>query len=207
MIAQALVAAARTVATDRPPHSLHAYFLLAGDPRAPIVYEVDRIRDGKSFTTRRCNAVQHGRPIFSLSASFHASEPGFSHASPLPDVIPPESLPDEAGFFAQFGENLPPGLQAMRGWFAHEGAIELRLVDPSALFWTQAAGSDTICMGAGQGRLPDDQAMHRAVLAYLSDMTLLDVAMVAHGRTLVRPRHSNRQPRSCALVSSALSRR
>ncbi|QAY95217.1 acyl-CoA thioesterase II [Methylovirgula ligni] len=187
VIAQSLVAAERTVPADRLPHSLHAYFLLPGDPRAPIVYEVDRIRDGKSFATRRCNAVQHGRPIFSLSASFHVSESGFSHAFPLPDVIPPENLPDEAAFFARFGEKLPPGLQAMRGWLEDEGAIELRLVDPSHYLGHKRPEATQYVWVRAKGRLPDDPAVHRAVLAYLSDMTLLDVAMVAHGRTLFDP--------------------
>src|SRR5919205_3417737 len=94
VIGQALVAACRTVDTaGRPPHSLHAYFLLAGDPKVPIIYEVDRIRDGKSFATRRVVAIQHGAAIFSMSASFHVEEPGFDHAVPMPDVPPPEELP------------------------------------------------------------------------------------------------------------------
>src|SRR3712207_4232539 len=93
VIGQALVAACRTV-EGRQPHSLHAYFLLGGDPKVPIIYEVDRIRDGKSFTTRRVVAIQHGRPIFSMSASFHRDEPGFEHEAAMPDVPPPEALPD-----------------------------------------------------------------------------------------------------------------
>src|SRR6185503_20835252 len=92
VIGQALVAATRTV-EGRPPHSLHAYFLLAGDPKVPIIYEVDRIRDGASFTTRRVKAIQHGQAIFSLSASFHKAEPGFSHQIQMPDVPDPDSLP------------------------------------------------------------------------------------------------------------------
>src|ERR1700745_1589984 len=94
VIGQALVAACRTV-DGRPPHSLHAYFLLPGDPAVPIIYEVDRIRDGKSFSTRRCNAIQHGRAIFSLSASFHLAEPGLEHSRPMPKVALPDELPSE----------------------------------------------------------------------------------------------------------------
>src|SRR5881628_2862631 len=94
VIGQALVAACRTV-DGRPPHSLHAYFLLPGDPAVPIIYEVDRIRDGKSFTTRRVVAIQHGHAIFSTSVSFHGDEPGLAHQAPMPDVPPPESLPSE----------------------------------------------------------------------------------------------------------------
>jgi acyl-CoA thioesterase-2 len=183
VIAQALVAAARTVA-DREPHSLHGYFLLPGDPSVPIVYEVDRIRDGTSFTTRRCNAIQHGRPIFSLSASFQIREPGLDHALPMPDVPAPEDLPSEAEFYAQFGSMLP---EPMRRWFAQDRPIEIRPVAlehylghklsvPIQYVWLRAAGT-----------LPDDPAVHRAVLAYLSDMTLLDTALVAHGRTIFEP--------------------
>src|SRR3974390_1227164 len=97
VIGQALVAACRTVddVTERPPHSLHAYFLLCGDPKVPIIYEVDRIRDGRSFTTRRAVAIQHGHPIFSMSASFHVEEAGFAHQVPMPSVPRPEALPTE----------------------------------------------------------------------------------------------------------------
>src|SRR5690349_20769278 len=98
VIGQALVAACRTVegVAQRPPHSLHAYFLLAGDPKVPIIYEVDRIRDGKSFTTRRVVAIQHGHAIFSMSVSFHGAEPGFSHQAAMPPVPQPDALPDDA---------------------------------------------------------------------------------------------------------------
>src|SRR5262244_3557769 len=98
VIGQALVAACRTVdgVVDRPPHSLHGYFLLAGDPKVPIIYEVDRIRDGRSFTTRRVVAIQHGHAIFSMSVSFHIDEPGLSHQAPMPQVPKPDSLPDDA---------------------------------------------------------------------------------------------------------------
>src|SRR5665213_3475295 len=96
VIGQALVAACRTVDASRPPHSMHAYFLLAGDPKVPIIYDVDRIRDGKSFTTRRVTARQHGHPIFSMLVSFHADEPGLDHQAKMPDVPMPEDLPSES---------------------------------------------------------------------------------------------------------------
>src|ERR1700720_3320472 len=98
VIGQALVAACRTVdgIADRPPHSLHAYFLLAGDPKVPIIYEVDRIRDGRSFTTRRVLAIQHGQAIFAMSVSFHVAEPGLEHQAPMPAVPAPEALPSDA---------------------------------------------------------------------------------------------------------------
>jgi acyl-CoA thioesterase-2 len=181
VIAQALVAAARTV-EDRVPHSLHAYFLLGGDPSVPIIYEVDRIRDGKSFATRRCIAIQHGRAIFSLSASFQIAETGFDHYVPMPPVPQPEDLPSEAELRERYAHILPP---SMLRFFSRQRPIELRPVDlsryhsaheplePMQNVWVRA-----------NGRLPDDPAIHRFVLAYLSDMTLLDTALVAHGRSV-----------------------
>ena len=107
VLGQALMAAARTVDPSRPVHSLHGYFLLAGDPSRPIVYDVERIRDGGSFTTRRVKAIQHGRPIFSMSCSFHKAEPGFDHQSPMPDVPPPEDLPNPKDIIGQLIDALP----------------------------------------------------------------------------------------------------
>lgn len=181
VIAQALVAAGRTVEAGRPPHSLHAYFLLAGDPAAPIVYEVERIRDGRSFTTRRVVAIQHGQAIFALSASFHADEAGFDHGAAMPDVPSPDDLQGEG--LLRTG-SLP---EPVRAWLARERPIELRPVEigrygsrepgpPRFHVWFRAAG-----------RLPDDPALHRAVLAYASDMTLLDAALHPHGRTVFEP--------------------
>src|SRR5438094_6246204 len=106
VIGQALVAACRTV-EGRSPHSLHAYFLIGGDPKVPIIYEVDRIRDGKSFTTRRVVAIQHGQAIFTLMVSFHVDEPGLEHQAPMPEVPPPEQLPSEAEIRAKVLPNMP----------------------------------------------------------------------------------------------------
>ena len=181
VIGQALAAATRTVEADRPPHSLHAYFLLGGDPAAPILYEVDRIRDGRSFTTRRVVAIQHGRAIFSMSASYHADEPGFDHQAAMLEVPMPEDLPDEA--VLQSG----PVPDSVRAYFSRERPIELRPVEhgryasrepgpPRFHVWFRAAG-----------QLPDDPAIHRCVLAYASDMTLLDAALFPHGRTVFEP--------------------
>src|SRR5215207_1126625 len=129
VIGQALVAACRTVdVAARQPHSLHAYFLLPGDPKVPIIYEVDRIRDGASFTTRRVKAIQHGQAIFSLSASFHKAEPGFSHQIQMPDVPDPDSLPSEEELKQRFLPLLP---SAMRTYWERERPIELRPVDIS----------------------------------------------------------------------------
>jgi acyl-CoA thioesterase-2 len=181
VISQALVAAQRTV-EDRAPHSLHAYFILPGDPNVPIIYEVDRIRDGKSFTTRRCVAIQHGRGIFALSASFQVEEHGLDHALTMPQVTAPDDLPSESELREQFGAMMP---ENVRRWFDQERPIEMRPVDlnryvgrdrpsePVQHVWLRATG-----------RLPDDPALHRAVLAYLSDMTLLDTALIAHGKSI-----------------------
>lgn len=177
VVAQALVASARTV-EGRAPHSLHGYFLLPGDPAAPIVYEVDRLRDGTSFTTRRCNAIQHGRAIFSLSASFQIEEEGLEHAVAMPDVPKPETLPSEAEMVARFGDLMPAPI---RRWFASDRPIEARPVDLSR-YVRHAAGAPKQCVWLrATGPLPDDPGIHRAVLAYLSDMTLLDTALIAHG--------------------------
>ncbi len=183
VIAQALVAAARTV-EGRAPHSLHAYFLLPGDPAVPIVYEVDRLRDGGSFTTRRCNAIQHGRAIFSLSASFQAEEAGLEHAVAMPDVPMPEALPSEVEMLARFGDTMP---EPVRRWFARERPIEIRPVDLSRYVKRAAGPPEQNVWLRATGRLPDDPGIHRAVLAYLSDMTLLDTGLMAHGHNLFDP--------------------
>ena len=182
VIAQALVAAARTV-PDRPPHSLHGYFVLPGDPSVPIVYEVTRIRDGGSFTTRNCIAVQHGRAIFSLSASFQKVEPGLDHAFAMPDVKKPDELPDVDAVDRLYGDRIP---EALRVWLRRARLIEMRPVDITRYFDKSDKPRDPLqyVWFRASGRLPDDPAVHRAVLAYMSDMTLLDTALVAHGRTI-----------------------
>ena len=183
VVAQALAAAARTV-TDRTPHSLHAYFILPGDPSAPIVYQVERVRDGRSFTTRRCVAVQGGRPIFDLFASFHSEEPGLDFQAAMPDVPSPDELPSTADLVERYASRLPAGLKS---WFEGERAIEVKLCDLRRFDRTAPprAGQDVWIRAAG--RLPDDPAIHRAVLAYLSDLTLIDVTLAAHGRSLFEP--------------------
>src|SRR6202167_4607237 len=128
VIAQALVATCRTVedVATRPPHSLHAYFLIGGDPKVPIIYEVDRIRDGKSFTTRRVVAIQHGHAIFSMSVSFHGAEPGLDHQFPMPLVPAPEQLPSDAEIRERV---LPIMPDTVRRYFERERPIELRPVE------------------------------------------------------------------------------
>jgi acyl-CoA thioesterase-2 len=180
VIGQALVAAVRTV-EGRPPHSMHAYFLLPGDPKVPIIYDVDRMRDGKSFTTRRVTARQHGHPIFSMLVSFHAHEEGLDHQARMPEVPPPESLPSDA----EMREKLLPTMpESVRKYYERERPIELRPVEfdryrgkkyPDGRFhiWIRATS-----------KLPDDPAIHQCALAYSSDYALLDTALAPHGRTL-----------------------
>jgi acyl-CoA thioesterase-2 len=180
VVAQALVAASRTV-EGREPHSLHGYFMLGGDPTVPIVFEVDRIRDGKSFTTRRVNAIQHGKAIFSLSASFQAPEEGLEHSFPAPNEPDPDSLPGPADLLRLVGEKAAVRLQ---GFFDHIRPIEIRPIDltryaPSARGAPRAPKQSLWIRIAG--RLPDDPAIHRAAVAFLSDMTLLDTALGTHG--------------------------
>ncbi len=177
---QALVAAGRTVPSDRPVHSLHAYFLRPGDPSVPIVYEVDRIRDGKSFTTRRVVAVQHGKAIFNLAASFQVVEEGVAHAEPMPDVPDPESLPTQAERMAPYAHEAP--------WYTRKRAIDIRYVeDPPRVL------RDRVRSGEAEGRshsrvwmradgiLPDDPLLHVCAVTFASDMTLLDSALMPHG--------------------------
>lgn len=182
VIGQALVAAVRTVDAARPPHSMHAYFLLPGDPKVPIIYDVDRMRDGKSFTTRRVTARQHGHPIFSMLVSFHADEPGqLHHQVKMPDVPMPESLPSEA----EMRKNILPTMpDPVRKYYERERPIELRPVEFERYLGKKIPDGRFNVWIKTTGPLPDDPAIHRCVLAYTSDMGLLDTALVPHGRTL-----------------------
>jgi acyl-CoA thioesterase II len=180
VIGQALVAAARTV-EGRPPHSMHAYFLVGGDPKVPIIYEVDRIRDGKSFTTRRVVAIQHGQAIFTLMVSFHNDEEGLTHQTPMPQVPPPEDLPSEAQIKATILPTMP---EAVRRYYESERPIELRPVQYDRYLGKKYQDGKFNVWIRATGKLPDDPAIHQCVLAYASDMSLLDTALVPHGRTL-----------------------
>jgi acyl-CoA thioesterase-2 len=172
---QALVAAGRTVPKERKVHSLHAYFIRPGDPSIPIVYEVDRIRDGRSFTTRRVVAVQHGKAIFALSASFQKPEPGIEHADEMPEVPAPETLPTHSERMRDFA-----GLAGAR---SHPRPIDLRYVNDPPWVTRQTgrpAERNQVWMRA-DGRLPDEELLHVCVLTYASDMTLLDSPLARHG--------------------------
>lgn len=179
VIGQALVAASRTVDPARRVHSLHAYFLRPGDPEQSILYDVERIRDGGSFSTRRVLARQDGEPIFAMSASFHVEEPGFEHQAAMPDVPPPEALPDEAALLAAIEERAPAA--ALRFWRSPR-AIEVRPVDAEAFLGRTGAHRSQASWIRPRMAMPDDAIVSSAVLAYASDLTLLDTTLIAAGR-------------------------
>ncbi|MBG0855053.1 acyl-CoA thioesterase II [Streptomyces spinoverrucosus] len=178
--AQALVAAGRTVPEDRPPHSLHAYFLRTGDPGAPIVYTVDRLRDGRSFTTRRVVAVQHGQPIFGMSVSFQTYEEGMDHQTPMPPAPDPVTLPTSEERLSGYG-HLDP--QVVEKFLEARAAVDLRYVDepPYGRFGEPREPHSQVWFRAN-GKLADDPLQHIALATYVSDMTLLDSVLLAHGR-------------------------
>ena len=185
VIGQALVAAQRTVEPERHVHSLHCYFMRPGDTSVPIIYEVERIRDGGSFTTRRVKAIQHGHAIFSLEASFQVDEQGLDHQFPMPlDVPPPDTLMNGTEVIAKYGDRVPENI---RRYWERDRPIEMKPVflthytsreklPPMQQIWIRATGP-----------VPDDRAMQSVILAYLSDMTLLDTSTFAHGRALFDP--------------------
>ena len=183
VIGQALVVACRTV-EDRVAHSLHAYFLRAVDPAVPIIYEVDRIRDGGSFSTRRVVAIQHGQAIFSMAASFQKQEDGLEHQMAMPDVPPPEDLPSEGELKAKFIDKLP---EPVKAYWEHERPIEIRPVDLSRYFSAEARDPSQQVWIRATGDLGEELALHQCVLAYASDFTLLDTALIAHGRFVFDP--------------------
>ncbi len=186
VVGQALVAADRTVeAKDRLTHSLHAYFLRPGDPKVPIIYEVDRIRDGGSFTTRRVVAIQHGQAIFSMGVSFHKHEPGFEHQIKMPDVPAPEELPSMEELKAQLLPKLP---EVVRNYWERELPIDLRPVDLSRFLSPAKAEPRQYIWIKTCGPLPGDFRLHQCALAYASDFSLLDTALIAHGRVIFDPR-------------------
>jgi acyl-CoA thioesterase-2 len=174
---QALVAAGRTVPADRPVHSLHAYFIRPGDPTVPLIYLVERVRDGRSFTTRRVSAVQHGKTIFTLSASFHHDEPGIEHSDPMPVVPPPDEItPTVERLEKVFGPSVYEWYGGNPIDIRHIGPLTVEAErDPALrtarnLVWLRA-----------DGELPDDPLLHVCLVTYASDMTLLDSVMLAHG--------------------------
>src|SRR5690606_15248074 len=182
VLGQALAAASRTV-EGRSVHSLHAYFLRPGDKNAPIVYDVDRIRDGKSFTTRRVVAIQHGRPIFNTSISFQVEEDGVEHQDEMPDVPGPEGLKSEREVRESFLHHLPEKAHAR---FLRQRAIELREVETIDPLKPVPDPAQFKCWLRADERLPDDPVLHRSMLAYTSDFNLLQAAMIPHAMTFVQ---------------------
>jgi acyl-CoA thioesterase-2 len=182
---QALVAAGRTVPDDRPVHSLHAYFIRPGDPSIPIVYTVDRVRDGRSFTTRRVSAIQHGKTIFTLSASFHRPEPGPEHAPPMPHVPPPEDVPPTVPRLEKVFGPLPD--------FIRDRPIDVRFIGPltvEAQHDPSLRSNQNLVWLRVDGELPDEELLHVCLMTYASDMTLLDSVLLAHGLSWVDGRTS-----------------
>src|SRR4029079_4424496 len=180
VLGQALVSATRTV-DGRPPHSMHAYFLLAGDPKVPIIYEVDRIRDGRSFTTRRVVAIQHGHAIFTMAVSFQVAEPSLTHQAKMPNVPKPEELPIESEIKERV---LPLMPDPVRRYYERERPIELRPVEYERYLGKKIEDGRFHVWIRATARLPDEPAIHQCVLAYASDMLLLDSALIPHGRTV-----------------------
>jgi len=182
VIGQALVAACRTV-EGRLPHSLHCYFILPGDPQIPIIYRVERLRDGKSYSTRRVTAIQHGNAIFSAMVSFHAEEEGaFDHQDKMPVVPPPESLTAEE-MLKQHSilQEMP---ELIRRYYESERPIELRPVEIERYFGQKVNDGRIHIWIKTAAPLPDDPALHLCALAYASDFSLLDAVMARYGRTL-----------------------
>ena len=180
VLGQALVAASRTV-EGRVCHSLHAYFLRPGDPKVPIVYEVDRSRDGQSFTARRVVAIQHGKPIFTMSASFQVVEQGLEHQSSMPDVPDPDSLKSEHEWRAEILNQIP---DHVRPWFLRPRPFEFRPVDPANRFANVKHAPRQTLWFRAVGPVPGETALHQCLLAHASDMTLLDTSLLPHGLTL-----------------------
>jgi len=177
VIAQSLLAAYETV-ENRLCHSLHAYFIRPGDPKVPIIFDVDRARDGGSFTTRRVVAIQHGQQIFNLAASFQAAEAGFEHQVPMPEVPMPEDLPDEQAQLAHMMELLPPEVQTS---FRRPHPVDRRGVQGHAFLMTEPGEPYNDIWVRARSKLDDNPIHHQVILAYMSDMALLGTAMRPHG--------------------------
>ncbi|HYM28218.1 MAG TPA: acyl-CoA thioesterase II [Steroidobacteraceae bacterium] len=184
VLGQALSAAAATV-EGRTVHSLHAYFLRRGDCNAPIVYEVDRSLDGHSFANRRIVAIQHGQQIFNMTASFQIAEAGFDHQVPMPQVPAPESLPDQSG--RPPSELLVRLPERVRHFLEQPRPFEFRTVQPLDLLRPRRERPAREIWFRAVGALPDDETLHRRLLAYVSDFFLLDTATLPHGTSFLNP--------------------
>src|SRR5262245_59842372 len=184
VIGQALVAAQRTVEPDRFVHSLHAYFMRPGDTTVPIIYQVERLRDGGSFTTRRVTAIQHGHAIFSLESSFQVDEKGLTHQMPMPHSVPrPEKLKTQRELL----ENAAEVPEIIRRYWARERPLEIRPVTLEHYTSREKLPPEQNIWIRTTGPVPADRGIQTAVLAYLSDMTLLDTSTFPHGRAVFDP--------------------
>lgn len=191
VVAQALAAAQRTVPDERPVHSLHSYFIRPGEPRIPILYKVDRERDGASFTTRRVTAIQHGRAIFSLAASFQKPEDGFAHQDALPETAGPEGLLSEREWNDRAGDRIPEPWRTT--WASRDRPFEFRPVQPVNPFAPRALPPTTRNWFRADGELPPadapgSAAMRAALFAYATDMTLLDTCLLPHAVAWTDPK-------------------
>ncbi len=184
VLAQALVAARHTIEEERPCHSMHGYFILPGDLTVPVVYFVDRLRDGRSFTTRRVTAIQRGRAIFNMSASFHAPEPGIEHQTGMPDVPPPEELRSELDIIRGMIDRIPPELRPV---LTQDRPLDFRPVEPEDPFEPRPRSPARHIWVRAIGPMDDDPLHHQAVLAYASDYGLLGAALRPHGISFRQP--------------------
>lgn len=185
VLGQALSAASQTVSDERSAHSLHAYFLRPGDPANPIVYDVDCIRDGKSFTTRRIVAIQKGRAIFSMSASFKIFESGFEHQITMPDVAGPEGIESELELARRIEDKIPPSI---RNQILCDKPIEIRPVNPVDPFAPKKEEPVRYVWFKTIHKMPDEMAVHQYMLAYASDFGLVGTSLYPHGYTFYDPR-------------------
>lgn len=198
VISQSLVAAGRTVDEARSPHSLHAYFLRPGDMTHPIIYEVDRVRDGRSFATRRVQAIQHGEVILTMIASFHEDEAGLEHQVEMPKVPPPDKLKDENELRLEFTNAHPNLPEQSRAAFLRPLPIDMRHVSPVDPFHPESREPKQSIWMRAAGKLPDDPMLHACILAYASDFHLLGTALLPHGRIFAQPEMQ------CASIDHAL---
>jgi len=182
VLGQALSAAHLTV-NDRRAHSLHAYFLRRGDMNSPIIYEVDRARDGGSFSVRRVVAIQHGRPIFNLAASFQHPESGLEHQAQMPDVEGPDGLQDLTEVAAEILQKIP---EKMRRYLTHKRPFEFRPVHPTDFTMPERRPPQKYVWIKAVDNLPGDPALHQNLLAYVSDYELLGTSTLPHGLTFSR---------------------
>lgn len=185
VIGQALSAARYSVDADRTVHSFHSYFLYPGDPEKPIIYDVENLRDGRSFSTRRVKAIQNGRPIFYLTASYHGEAPGFEHQNTMPDIPGPENFASESQLAAQIEAFLP---EKLKKTFCGEKPIEIRPVTVVNPLKPEKVAPKQYLWIKANGEVPDDQLIHQYLLGYASDWGFLVTALLPHGVSLMTPK-------------------